>query len=150
MIATKVCHLVPRGFPHNCPLPPLLSPALSATSPETRKWGRGERSALEQQGGCSLPPPGHLYGFPSPHAIPSLSKTILNHLSKRECLQRMFQMTSKIGQTAAEGFKPNKQTYVLYPSNLEGKFALGPSQICSLILGAGIGKQDIPVRWQRI
>jgi len=41
MIATKVSHLVPRVFPHNCLLPPLLLPALLATFPETRKWGRG-------------------------------------------------------------------------------------------------------------
>lgn len=35
----------------------------------------------------------------------STSKTILNHLGNREFLQRMFQMTSKIGHSAMEGVK---------------------------------------------
>lgn len=150
MIATKVSHLVPRVFPHNCPLPPQLPPALFATCPKTRKWGRGERS-LYLSGKVAAPchPLRHLHGFPSPHSIPLLSKPILNHLSKKEFLQRMFQMTSKIGRTVTEGFKTNRQT-VPYPSDLGGKFTPGSRRTCSFILGAGLGKQDVPVRCQRI
>lgn len=49
---------------------------------------------------ASFHPLWYLQGLPSAHSIPLLSKTILNHLGKREFFQRMFQMTSKIGHSA--------------------------------------------------
>lgn len=97
---------------------------------------------------ASCHPLWYLQGLPSAHSIPLLSKTILNHLGKREFLQRMFQVSSKMGHSAMEGVKTDKKKSSLPFWFWRKVYSL--FQMEQLNSGIRLGKRNVPVRCQRI
>lgn len=111
-----------RDFPPQLPPISTASACTSCNFPRHQKMGKkGETPVVQWQGRCFMPPQGTC------RASLPLAQFCCFPKPSSQFLQRMFQMTSKIGHNGKEVFKTNRQTDVPHCYDLEGTFTPGPS-----------------------